>query len=114
MRRASRTGSAAHRVSFVTGLAEDGFEAVYTSYASAAGSGMTTAIGFDAVNARSGINGLHPANMATASNARFSNTALGFHFVAGLDVTLGAAGTFFGDAGNPTWIQTGLSFALRM
>jgi hypothetical protein len=107
-------GSAANKASFVCGLAEDAFDASYASICTAGVGNMYAGVGYDVVNAKSGTTAQHTPNVTTNGASRFSATASGFHFVAGIEMAATAAGTFFGDAGGPAFFQSGLHFAMKM
>lgn len=108
-------GSATMRVSFVTGLAEDAFNARYASNAQAGGGGATIGVGFDTTTAYSGSTAFITNVGIVAGVAIYQNTALGFHFVQAIEFTLsGLTTTFYGDSGLPSAISNGFWFSLRM
>lgn len=109
--------STAMRISFVTGLEEDSFFFEAVNYASgAAGSNAGQAgVGIDVTNAFSGIFNGGVATLVSGAFGMFSGTFFGFHFAQDCEAASTASNvTFFGDAGAPTLIQTGLIGQLRM
>ncbi len=88
------------RVSFVSGLAEDMFEAFYIQ-ATAVGAGLQTSIGigYDSNTAVSGVVGDNNAGVTTTTTAWYGTTSLGFHYFEGLEsLSLGSGtATFYGN-----------------
>ncbi len=106
----------AHRVSFVSGLPEDPFDASYQSAAQSTGGYCASGIGYDVASAFSGIGGWHGGGIAGVSNAtaKFWSTAVGYHFVAGIEMSGSGTATFYGNAGTPLNLQQGMIFKMRM
>jgi hypothetical protein len=111
----SANASDSMRVSYIVGLAEDWLDAEYHALAN---SGFGTVpyggIGFDSTTVKSGVTSLFFIGGAGTGlgemNPRDSKNVLGFHFFQALELNNGAASTatFWGDAGIPLILQTGL------
>lgn len=102
-------------ISFVSGLAEDYFDAAYHALATASATGFCSAgVGYDVTNAASGSLGWLPANSSGGIMGRYSNADLGYHFAAALDASGAGTAVFFGDAGAPGKVQSGLWFRFKM
>lgn len=110
------------RVSFISGLAEDGISAVYKSLATAGtvGRGAMIGIGLNSTSAiatgsTSDISLVAVINTNVPLTATYQNNgALGFNFLQALESSPAATGvTFIGDNGAPTTTQTGLTFNFR-
>lgn len=129
----SANGSATMRVSFIQGLAEDGFEAKYLAYSLHNAVGALAArfngIGYDSTSALASGCASGRADLATVAVdgvgsvgtpispmfAMFSKAAdLGSHFCQALEYgNASSTNTWYGDNGAPTTQQTGLYFSGR-
>lgn len=111
----SANASDTTRVSFVSGLADDAFDAVYTQIAYSTASNAFSGIGYDSTSAFSGRTGACGVNAFMTGPARYSTTALGYHYVQAIErlQTTTTAGTFYGDNGSD-YLQTGLDFSFWM
>lgn len=112
------------RVSFISGLAEDGISAQYSAAAShsttSATSIATSGVGYDSTSAiaAGSVTGKYSASLAGAFGQSIANlikaSDLGFHFVQALEHAAAAgAWTWYGDNGAPTTFQSGLNFNFR-
>lgn len=107
----SANNSTGNRASFVSGLAEDAFEAHYNVLGY--GGAYAAAIGYDSTTSSSGITAYVDSTNAGASSAIFSDTDVGFHYVQALEYAQVGTITFVGSSGL-TWIQSGLQFRFKM
>jgi hypothetical protein len=122
------------RVSFIQGLAEDGFSARYsvtsTNNASNAVQGRSNGIGYDSTSAiasgcspgytqitsyraADGVTNISPLSPGVALFSKAGD--IGWHFVQATEYSDGggATSTWFGDGGAPTILQNGLHFSGR-
>jgi hypothetical protein len=103
--------------SFLSGLAEDCFDAAYHILANASGSAFSTnGIGYDSTASYvSGCNtGYTAASTFNSMIARYGTTALGWHSVHALNLSVAGTATFYSDAGVPTQLQAGMWFRFKM
>lgn len=100
--------SATMRASFVSGLAEDAFNARYN--ASAQGNLAVAGVGYDSTTTFSGTTGCTGGGSVGTESfvAEFGTTALGFHFFQAIESTSSPFVTFYGDDG--VYTRTGLHF----
>jgi hypothetical protein len=111
--------SNANRVSFVTGLAEDGVDAL-VCYAvksgTVAASNVGCGIGLDSTSAAAGIfmvNGVGTAAVPTMGV--YAGMLQGFHFLQALQIGQGDAnGNIYGNSGIGSTLQGGLRVSLRL
>ena len=103
------------RISFVTGLQQDGFSFSHIAQAtSGAGSGGAAGVGLDSTTTPSGIFVEATGAFTAPFPSRASGTFLGFHYAQALENMVGSpAITFYGDNGG-TVIQSGFTGTLRM
>ena len=114
----SANASNTMRVSVVVGLQEDFFNARFDSFYSNSGGGGNNGyvgVGYDSTTAISGT-AIPQTSLAagafTAARGSTQQQPLGFHYFQALEY--GAANdTFYGDNGNPTFQQAGLSYIGR-
>lgn len=111
-------GSTANQVAFVVGVAEEGFSAqvLVASENTGAGPSPAVGIGLDSTTAFATGSLLPPARNLVVSiqmtYAAFLDTipAEGYHFAAWLEYsTASGTTTWYGDGGNPTFQQSGIS-----
>jgi len=107
-------GSTFWKVSFVSGLEEDGFYTEFIQNGTHSASGYCIpGIGYDSITASAGAQRSR-ANQIVSNTmhgaASFNSTSLGFHFVSALEYASGGTCTFYG-TGNLT---SGLEFEFRM
>lgn len=102
------------RASFVHGFQEDFFEAEYVSSCSSAagGANANVGIGFDVTNAFTGrIGAIITSTVALEMSGSHRSQALGFHFMQACEISSAVSTTtWFGDAGVPATIQTGMTY----
>jgi hypothetical protein len=110
----SANASNAMRVSWIQGLAE---EAVYAEYLGMASEGFGSVpysgIGFDSTTVKCGFTGIMFIGGAGTgihqAQGRYKEVALGFHFFQAIELNNGfGVATFWGDAGIPLILQSGL------
>ena len=106
------------RISFVSGLAEDTFEAtVLAQVIQAAGGAPSVGVGYDTIAAFSGLSTQNYSgnamNILSPVLGMHNTTATGVHFFQMMQMSDVAGGTFYGASGGGL-IQTGITFAGRM
>ena len=114
-------GSAAGRISFVSGLMEDAAEAVLCSYCIAASDGTTGIVGIG-VDTTTAFNGSSAQGTGTASSgvsllASYTAPSIGHSFWSwneACNVSAAGSPTFYGLIGTPTRTMNGLQFSFRM
>jgi hypothetical protein len=114
----SANGSTTRRISFVCGSQEDSFFFCTSFYGLGSGTNSPTGgIGVDVTNAFSGIieSGITSATISLGAQSQYVGSFLGSHFIQDCEACSGATTcTFYGDAGAPTVLQTGMIGHLRM
>lgn len=113
----SSNGSNNRRISFVSGFQEDGFSFItYGFNVGGTSNAACVGIGIDVTNAFTGAIGEGSTTAIGPAFGLHSASFLGAHFAQDCEsVSSGAATcTFYGDAGAPTLLQTGMTGRLRM
>jgi len=115
-------GNATARVSFVIGgtVSEDAISATHSNRPLVGASTVapTVAVALDSTSTISGLAGF--GNSAVASTGFVQGSwngtpGIGAHYVSAIEICSAAQTiTFYGDAGAPTFFQTGMSYLLRM
>jgi hypothetical protein len=110
--------SATNRVSYVSGLAEDTFEAFHMGFISTGVSGNAwVGVGYDSTTALSGTStaGIVSTAQLMAQGSYAAPSSLGFHFMSAIEYDNDGtfAQTYYGDLGVPAFIQSGFIFKGR-
>lgn len=108
--------SAANRISFVMGLAEDSVQADLNSLMTASASGNAAlGIGLNSSTAFSGSPGFAAATTLTHQRSLYSGTPpLGYNYLQAIQYSAAGTAVFRGDGGAPAYSQALLSATLRM
>ena len=110
-------GSLDMNVSYVSGLAEDAFSAVYNAIAvGSVGQIASSGIGYDSTTTFSGTTAHNQGSLALTIPAMFTTLSLGFHFMQAIEYSTAAGTTtWYGDGGGfAAFMQSGLKFEGRM
>lgn len=109
--------SSTNRVSFVIGLTSDAIDASYSCLVASTFSTVQglCGVGLDSTTAMSGLPSYAGPSGNSPGVARYAAPSpLGFHFLSALEYANAGSPTFFGDAGSPSAVQTGLTVELRL
>ena len=108
--------SVGNRISWVDCSGEDAIDAVYTSFGSRSGVvNAMVGIGVDTLTAFSGTTSgiLSDSTQSTPCTGAYrGNPGIGFHFASALENANAATASFYGSAGVPLIIQTGMNTSL--
>lgn len=103
------------RVTFVRGANEDAVTALYGCASGNASGQQAVGVGLDSTTAFSGWFLPNQTALNAAHMGGYSDLpGLGVHYIQAIEAAqVAGTATFYGDAGQPTWVQNGLSVQLR-
>jgi hypothetical protein len=108
----SANNSTSNRINFISGVAEEVFNASYNCYVYTSGTAVV-GVGYDATNAFSGTPSGEYAGQYCFAEFKTIPTA-GYHYVQAVESGLSGTSYFYGDNGTPTTDQSLLRLTLPM